>query len=171
MSEEWRNDPATEKQKEKLRFFRCTWDEGITKGQASDAIDECVKKFPDWEFMYQNRPATEEQKSLLRSYGKRPLHTLTYARARDIIKECEGGWIPDLSKYVDREMRRKPPKLDDYEDENPQPLPVQSTSGVGWKIFTGFFAIICQILSVVFVAIFAVLVGLLTSGFKSRRRR
>jgi vacuolar-type H+-ATPase subunit E/Vma4 len=68
MSNDWRNDPATEKQKEKLRFFGCTWEEGITKGQASDAIDECVKMFPEKEKEYQNRPATEAQMKEIRAY-------------------------------------------------------------------------------------------------------
>jgi hypothetical protein len=57
MSEEWRSDPATEKQKEKLLFFGCTWSEGITKGQASDAIGECVQKFPEKEAEWQSRRA------------------------------------------------------------------------------------------------------------------
>jgi hypothetical protein len=61
MNDDWRNDTAIEKQKEKLRFFGCTWDEGITKGQASDAIDECVKEFPDKQQAWLNRPATPEQ--------------------------------------------------------------------------------------------------------------
>jgi ankyrin repeat protein len=39
-----RSEPATAKQKEKLQFFGCTWQEGITKGQASNAIDECVNR-------------------------------------------------------------------------------------------------------------------------------
>jgi hypothetical protein len=38
-----RTEPATEKQKEKLRWFGCTFDEGMTKGQASDALDKCAK--------------------------------------------------------------------------------------------------------------------------------
>jgi hypothetical protein len=169
MSEEWRNDPATEKQKEKLRFFRCTWDEGITKGQASDAIDECVKKFPDWEFMYQNRPATKEQKALLRSYGKRPLHTITYARARDKIKECEGvGWQKDISKSVDRCLKQNPLESDDEHFEKPLPTP---PSSLGWRIFIGFLKVVGQVSAYIIMAVFAVLVALLTSSFKTRRRR
>jgi hypothetical protein len=35
---EGRNDPATRKQREKLHFFGCTWDEGITAGQADEAL-------------------------------------------------------------------------------------------------------------------------------------
>lgn len=42
----WRNEPATEDQQTRLRFFGCTWDEGITAGQASDALEECARQFP-----------------------------------------------------------------------------------------------------------------------------
>jgi hypothetical protein len=45
--EAWRSDPITEKQRQKLKHFGCTWDEGVTKGQASDVIDECVR-FQNW---------------------------------------------------------------------------------------------------------------------------
>ena len=184
MSEEWRNDPATEKQKEKLRFFRCTWDEGITKGQASGAIDECVKKFPDWEFMYQNRPATEEQKALLRSYGKRPLHTLTYARARDKIKECEGiGWQKDISKSVDRWEKQNPPESDDEHFEKPLPSgtaqpawPEMAAEGRAW--WQVLLSALAWILKLIFKFIWGVLViavvlaaKLIFSSGKSGHRR
>jgi hypothetical protein len=65
-----RSEPATGKQKEKLRWFGCAWDEGITKGQASDALDACAKQFPDKNADYYSRPATDEQKETLRSYRK-----------------------------------------------------------------------------------------------------
>ena len=45
MSDERRNELATEKQKEKLRFFGCTWDDGITAGQASDALEEAAESY------------------------------------------------------------------------------------------------------------------------------
>ncbi len=99
MSDDWRNDPATDKQKAKLHFFGCTWDDGITKGQASDAIDECVKQFPEKETAYQNRPATEQQKSTLRGFGKRPRVTLTYEKAKELIKECEtADWQKEIEE-------------------------------------------------------------------------
>ena len=63
-----RTEPATEKQKEKLRWFGCTFGEGVTKGQASNALDKCVKDFPEREWAYYSRPATEEQMTKLRSY-------------------------------------------------------------------------------------------------------
>jgi hypothetical protein len=83
-----RSEPATEKQKEKLRWFGCVLDKGMTKGQASDAIDKCVKDFPEKDWAYYNRPATEEQLAKLRSRKK----TLTYRQAKDLI------WERDIKK-------------------------------------------------------------------------
>jgi len=83
-----RIEPATEKQKEKLRYFGYAFDEKISKGQASDAIDECVKQFPQKNADYYNRPATEEQLAKLRSRNK----TLTYGQAKDLI------WERDMEK-------------------------------------------------------------------------
>jgi hypothetical protein len=162
MSEEWRNDPATERQKAKLFFFGCTWDEGITKGQASDAIDECVRKFPEREFAYQNRPATEEQKALLRKYGKRPLHTLTYARARDKIKECEGGYGVNMQRHVDYWLKRTgPSSSNEYFDYAP-PIP----RSIGWRI-TKFVFNLLKIALYIVVGIFTVV---LMALLKPRRR-
>jgi ankyrin repeat protein len=89
-----RDEPATEKQKEKLRWFGCTWDEGITKGQASDALDACASQFPDRDAEYYSRPATEDQKAKLRSFRKNPDDNrrdgpLTYGEAKDLIRDCE----------------------------------------------------------------------------------
>ncbi|MGZ4963011.1 MAG: hypothetical protein ACXWDN_02990 [Limisphaerales bacterium] len=103
MNTDWRNDPASEKQKEKLGYFGCTWDEGITKGQASDAIDECIKLFPEIEAAYYNRPATEEQRAKLQAYGvdpdgardeededtDEPTGPLTYGQAKDWLEDLE----------------------------------------------------------------------------------
>jgi hypothetical protein len=95
----WRAEPATEKQKDKLLFFGCTWDEGITKGQAHDAIDSCVKMFPEKEKEYQNRPATEAQieeiQVYLEAYGEtleeyvESGQTLTYQQANQMIKDWQ----------------------------------------------------------------------------------
>jgi hypothetical protein len=87
MSDDWRNNPATEKQKGKLRFFGCTWDEGITKGQASDAIDECVRKFPETQQAWLSRPATPEQLEELKSYGDEPEAGLTYGEAKELLHD------------------------------------------------------------------------------------
>jgi len=79
-----RDEPATEKQKEKLRYFGYAFDENISKGQASDALDKCVRDFPEKNLAYYNRPATEEQKAKLRSKGHR---SLTYGKAKDLIRD------------------------------------------------------------------------------------
>ncbi len=64
--EELRSELATEKQKEKLRFFGCTWDEGVTAGQADDALEECARQFPNAEVTWQkNQPAREDPKTPL----------------------------------------------------------------------------------------------------------
>jgi hypothetical protein len=87
MNDDWRNDAATEKQKEKLRFFGCNWDEGVTKGQASDALDECISKFPETQQAWLNRPATPEQLEELKSYGEEPENGLTYGEAKELLHD------------------------------------------------------------------------------------
>ena len=92
-----RVEPATEKQKEKLRYFGCTWPGGITKGQAHDAIDECVRLFPKREFEYCNRPATEEQLAeltpILKALDEEPEdyadsdRQLTYGQAKQLLED------------------------------------------------------------------------------------
>ncbi|MBI3414228.1 MAG: hypothetical protein HY043_02730 [Verrucomicrobia bacterium] len=89
MSAEWGTDPATERQKAKLRFFGCTWDEGITKAQASDALDQCVSQFPEIEAAYQNRPAAEEQLQALEARGKDIPPNLTYRGAKELLESGE----------------------------------------------------------------------------------
>jgi hypothetical protein len=115
-----RNESATEKQKDKLGWFGCTWDEGITKGQASDAIDECVRRFPKLDADYYNRPATEEQLAKLRDYLKADGATpedcadedkpLTYGQAKDLIWECELEERANNEKkandWVDKQAKR-----------------------------------------------------------------
>jgi hypothetical protein len=99
-----RSEPATEKQKEKLRWFGCTFGEGITKGQASDALDKCVRDFPEKESAYYSRPPTEEQLEKIREINKESVRIdgehyydfendglLTYGRAKDLIQER--GWL------------------------------------------------------------------------------
>lgn len=103
----WQKMPATEKQKEKLRFLGCTWDEGITKKQASDALDKCARDFPEVNQDYYNRPATEEQLARLREINGHPDNDpknpdndpedpyydpdqpLTYREAKDKIQDWE----------------------------------------------------------------------------------
>jgi rubrerythrin len=98
-----RSEPATEKQKEKLRYFRYAFDENISKGHASDAIDKCVRDLPELNQAYYNRPATEEQLAKLREINKHPdcgpdepfydfenEGPVTYGKAKDLIQEWEG---------------------------------------------------------------------------------
>lgn len=92
-----RSEPATEKQKEKLRWFGCVFAEGMTKGQASDLIDKCVRDFPEKDRAYYARPATDEQltqlRPLLKGSRTKPEDfagagkPLTYGRAKDLIWE------------------------------------------------------------------------------------
>jgi rubrerythrin len=93
-----RAEPATEKQKEKLSFFGCVPKAGMTKGEASDALEECVRQFPQRNVEYYNRPATEEQLTELQKinaqcepeepfYDFEEAEPLTYGRAKDILQE------------------------------------------------------------------------------------
>jgi hypothetical protein len=98
-----RREPATEKQKEKLRWFGYGLKVGMTKGEASDAIDECVRQFPEKDRDYYNRPATEEQLAQLREYCKtdgdlvitldelkEEGSALTYEEAKNLMADCRG---------------------------------------------------------------------------------
>jgi hypothetical protein len=97
--EAWRDDPATAKQKEKLHYFGCTWESEITKGEASNAITECIRRFPQMDTDYYNRPATDPQLAKLRPYLRAnkespddyaaPGKPLTYGEAKELISECE----------------------------------------------------------------------------------
>lgn len=98
MNPDWRNEPTTETQKEKLRFFGCTWDEGITAGQASDALEECARQFPDAEAAYhKSQPATEEQKDKLHFFGCTWTGDITVGHASDALLQC-------AKDFPDREM-------------------------------------------------------------------
>ena len=95
MSAEWRDKPATEEQKTKLRFFQCTWDEGITAGQAADALAECAKQWPGAEAEFQKSlPATEEQKKKLLFFQCEWDGDITFGQAGDALTECASRW-PD----------------------------------------------------------------------------
>jgi hypothetical protein len=84
MSEDWQNDPATEMQKEKLRFFSCTWHEGITREQASKVLSQCVEKFPEKESEWQSRPATQGQLRQLKEHGIEAEPGMTYRKANGL---------------------------------------------------------------------------------------
>jgi DNA-directed RNA polymerase subunit M/transcription elongation factor TFIIS len=89
MSDDWRNEFATEEQKEKLRFFGCTWCGDITMGKASDALEECAKQFPGIEAAYKNRPITDDQLDELRSLGQEPVREFTYDEAMELIESVK----------------------------------------------------------------------------------
>jgi hypothetical protein len=89
MSDDWRNEFATEEQKEKLRFFGCTWCGDITMGKASDALEECAKQFPGIEAAYKNRPITDDQLDELRSLGQEPVREFTYGEAMELIESIK----------------------------------------------------------------------------------
>jgi uncharacterized tellurite resistance protein B-like protein len=89
MSDDWRNEFATEEQKEKLRFFGCTWCGDITMGKASDALEECAKQFPGIEAAYKNRPITDGQLDELRSLGQEPVREFTYGEAMELIESIK----------------------------------------------------------------------------------
>jgi uncharacterized tellurite resistance protein B-like protein len=89
MSDDWRNEFATEEQKEKLRFFGCTWCGDITMGKASDALEECAKQFPGIEVAYKNRPITDDQLDELRSLGQEPVREFTYGEAMELIESIK----------------------------------------------------------------------------------
>ncbi len=85
----WRDQPATEKQKAKLCHFGCSWDEGITKGQASDALTECSRLYPDLERDWQNQPASAEQIGHLKALEAEFEPSITHGEASELIDEIE----------------------------------------------------------------------------------
>jgi hypothetical protein len=88
-----RSEPPTEKQKEKLRFFEYAFDETLTKGQASDALDKCTRDYPEKERAYYSRPATEEQMKILHAHYGKNLDEVdgpfTYGKVKDLIWEIK----------------------------------------------------------------------------------
>jgi hypothetical protein len=91
MNTDCRNDPASEAQKAKLAFFRCTWDDGISYGQACDALDECARRYPDVEAAYLNGPVTEAQRATLLSLGVEFINTKcsSFGQAEQLISDLQ----------------------------------------------------------------------------------
>jgi uncharacterized tellurite resistance protein B-like protein len=105
MSADWHNQSATEKQKEKLRFFGCTWDEGIMAGQADDALEECARQFPDAEAAWQkNQPATEEQTEKLHYFGCTWIGDINFGQASDALLQCASDFP---NKEADWQFQQK----------------------------------------------------------------
>ncbi len=51
--EKWRDEPASEAQLRKLRYYRKHCRLGLTKGEASDLIDDVMSEHPEKEKSYQ----------------------------------------------------------------------------------------------------------------------
>jgi len=112
MNADWRENPATEQQKEKLRFFECAWEGEITAGQASDALEQCAKEYPDAEAAFNGLPATENQKLKLRFFGCTWDGDISASQARDALAECarqfpdaEASW--QNSRHATEEQKDK----------------------------------------------------------------
>ncbi len=63
-------------------------------GQASDAIDECVRRFPEIDKAYYNRPATGDPddtiiRGLLADTPEEIEESYTYGEAKELIMDCE----------------------------------------------------------------------------------
>jgi hypothetical protein len=97
-----RSEPATEKQKVKLHYFDYDVKAGMTKGEASDAIDECMRLHPEKDREYYDRPATEEQMAKLKKFAETDEDMaiglqevaeegsqITYGQAKDWLWQCE----------------------------------------------------------------------------------
>jgi hypothetical protein len=110
-----RIEPATEKQKAKLRWFGYGFDEKISKGEACDALDKCARDFPDQDRAYYNRAATSEQLAKLHEINHHPDclpdqpfydfddgEPLSYGKAKDLIQEWE--W---LRRQKERETEKE----------------------------------------------------------------
>lgn len=59
-AEAWRIDPATDRQKKKLKFFGIKINRGMTKGEASDLIEAAVDEHPEIEDAYQAAKEKEQ---------------------------------------------------------------------------------------------------------------
>jgi uncharacterized tellurite resistance protein B-like protein len=129
MSDDWRNEFATEEQKEKLRFFGCTWCGDITMGKASDALEECAKKFPGIEAAYKNRPITDDQLDELRSLGQEPVREFTCGEAMELIESIKARNAKrreDAEAIIQKETNAKVevplhPAAPQIADEDPTP--------------------------------------------------
>jgi hypothetical protein len=61
IDEPWRREPASEAQLRKLRFYGQNVARGITKGDASELIDDAMSRHPEKEDAYQRWKQTEEE--------------------------------------------------------------------------------------------------------------
>lgn len=113
----WGNEPASEKQQSKLQWFGCTWEGRLTKAQASKAIDECIRRFPELEREYYGRPATEEQWATIRSLVRQLRaklsdyvesgEELTYGEAKDLIRDLQSEAEQKEIEQIEKQVRRE----------------------------------------------------------------
>jgi hypothetical protein len=110
---DWRNELATEQQKEKLRFVGCTWDGDITAGQAEAALEECAKQFPHVEAAHRNYqyqkavPASESQKDKLRFFGCTWNGDITVEQAKNSLEQCSKLFPQAEAAYLRREYEKR----------------------------------------------------------------
>ncbi len=68
--------PASEIQKDKLRFFGCTWNGDITVGEANDALEKCAEQFPQAEAFYRlyewNKRVPDSKRLKIKPAGPSP---------------------------------------------------------------------------------------------------
>lgn len=60
IDEPWRTEPASQAQLRKLRFYGQHFSRGITKGKASELIDDAMAQNPEKEEAYQHWKQTED---------------------------------------------------------------------------------------------------------------
>lgn len=137
-----RGEPATEKQKEKLLWFGYPIKGDMTKGEASDVLDECIRQDPEKERQYYDRPATEEQMAQLHEYAKADKDlmemfqemkeeesTLTYGEAKDLLRDCE------------RDVQRR--EMDSFSN-SPTESQIKQLEELGFKLDTNLEIIITE---------------------------
>ena len=123
MNVEWREKPATEEQKVKLRFYQCTWDEGITAGQAADALEECARNWPTAELEFQkSQAATDEQKRKLNFFGCSWEGEITIGQANEALAECIRRWPAAEQAWVKHNLEQQTKPVPPVLEANRKPV-------------------------------------------------
>ena len=95
--------PASDAQKEKLLFFGCTFDDGITMDEASAALGDCERQFPEREKEYQARKPTAGQIKQLEKLGL-DHEGMNRSEARWEIESAERNEILDYEESEDGQI-------------------------------------------------------------------
>jgi hypothetical protein len=90
---DWRNDPATEKQKKRMREDGIKFDKNITKGEASDLIGSLL-------------PPDEGQEEVLKFFKVKGISKLSQTSAQQKIDEILSNSDSEL-KWRNRPASRK----------------------------------------------------------------